>query len=62
MLIVDHHNPNPQRFNVVVNGKTERANVPKTVAESYVGGLDEDSRKAAYIVPITDDGKEVLFG
>lgn len=62
MLIVDHHNPNPQRFNVVVNGKTEKRNVPKSIAESYVGGLDEDTRKTAYIVPITDDGKELLLG
>lgn len=62
MLIMDHHNPNPQRFNVVVNGKTEKRNIPKTVAESYVGTLDEDTRRNTYIVPVTDDGKELLLG
>lgn len=50
------------RYNVVVNGKTKKKNVPKRVAEHYIIGLDEKSQATATMVPVTTEGKEILLG
>jgi hypothetical protein len=50
------------RYNVVINGTTVRYSVPKFIAESYIQGLSENDQGRAKLVPVTDDGKEILLG
>lgn len=53
----------PTYWMVKVNGKVVASNLPtKMVAESTVLQLPPDQRPLAEIVPVTADGKTVLFG
>ena len=60
-MIVDGK-PNEPRYNVVVNGRVKKRSVPKRVAENYIINLDENLQSSATLVPVTDDGKEILLG
>jgi hypothetical protein len=51
-----------KKYNVVVNGVVRRASVPKIVAESYIRTLSVNEQSQTSIVPVTSDGKEILFG
>jgi hypothetical protein len=50
------------RYNVILNGVTVRYSVPKFIAESYIKGLNENEQGRAKLVPVTEDGKEILLG
>jgi 5S rRNA maturation endonuclease (ribonuclease M5) len=50
------------RYNVVVDGKTEKRSVSRIVAESYILTLSESMQSKAVLVPVTNEGKEILFG
>ena len=51
-----------KKYNVVVNGVVRRASVPKIVAENYIRTLSVNEQSQTSIVPVTNDGKEILFG
>jgi hypothetical protein len=61
-MLVDGANKTGQKYNVVVNGSVKRFNVPKSVAEHYIISLDEHAQAHAKLVPVTDEGKEILLG
>ena len=61
-MLVDGTSKSNQRYNVVVNGKVKRENVLQRVAEQYIQLLSEDLQAKATMVPVTDDGKQILFG
>ncbi len=47
---------------VKVNGVAVTAPTSKAIAEQHKAALPGDSQKLAEVVPVTSDGKEVLFG
>ena len=50
-------------FAIKVNGQTIATNIPsRSLAEATLFNLPPDQRNIAEIVPITCDGKTVLFG
>ena len=53
---------NNQKYNVIVNGVIKRSNVAKFIAESYIRTLSSSEQSQTSIVPVTNDGKEILFG
>jgi hypothetical protein len=53
---------NQTKYNVVVDGNTVRYGVPLFIAESYVKSLSENEQGRVKLVPVTDDGKEILLG
>lgn len=68
-MLVDERKPvgsliedNNQKYNVVVNGVIKRAGVPKFVAESYIRTLTLNEQSRTSMVPVTNDGKQILFG
>jgi hypothetical protein len=32
------------------------------LADMYIGNLPDELKEGCYVVPITDDGKQILFG
>jgi hypothetical protein len=61
-MLIDGTNASTAKYNVIVNGRVVRHKVPKMVAENYIINLDENSQKEAKMVPVTDEGKEILLG
>lgn len=54
---------NSTQYKVVVEGRVVANNVPSyQLAEATVFSLPADQRAVAQIVPITPEGKTVLFG
>ncbi len=54
---------NSTMYSVVVQGKVVAANIPsRTLAEATIFTLPADQRAIAEIVPVTSEGKQVLFG
>jgi hypothetical protein len=54
---------NATQFNVVVQGQVLAANIPsKQLADMFIMNLPADKRALAEAVPVTQDGKTVLFG
>lgn len=51
-----------QKYNVIVNGVLMRSNVPRFIAESYIRTLTVNEQSHASMIPITNEGKEILFG
>ncbi len=49
-------------FAVMVNGKEKFRFTEKFLAESALVQLDDDEKTSAVVVPVTSDGKQVLFG
>lgn len=53
----------PTLWAVVVNGRTVATNLPsRLLAESTIMNLPPEQRQFAQAVPVTSDGKTVLFG
>lgn len=53
----------PTLWSVIVNGRTIASNLPSRVlAEAAMMSLPPEQRASAQIVPVTQDGKTVLFG
>lgn len=51
------------KFSVVVQGRVVSANIAtRNLAEAVILTLPADQRSLAEIVPVTSDGKQVLFG
>lgn len=50
------------KFNVIVNGVTVRFCVPKYIAESYIRSLTLEDQARVKLIPVTSDGKQILFG
>ena len=50
------------RYQVKVNGITLNESVSKTLAEQFISTLLPEQRNQAIIVPVTDQGSQVLFG
>jgi hypothetical protein len=51
------------QFNVIVQGKVIATNIPsKQLADMFIMNLPVDQRALAEAVPVTADGKTVLFG
>ncbi len=51
------------RYVIKINGQT--VSVPfasKMLAEQHIGNLPQDQQLLAEIVPVTDNGKQILFG
>lgn len=56
-------NANPTLFNVTIKGSIVASNLPsRMIAESIVSGLTTEQRSLAVITPVTNDGRQVLFG
>lgn len=54
---------NQTQFTVKVAGRTIQSNIPsRQLAEAYVLTLPQDQRAVAEIVPVTSEGKTILFG
>lgn len=54
---------NSTMYSVVVQGRVVSTNIPsRTLAEATIFTLPPDQRAVAEIVPVTSDGKQVLFG
>ena len=53
----------PTFFAIRINGKVTMSNIPsRQLAESMVFNLPNEQRVLAEIVPVTSEGKTVLFG
>lgn len=51
------------QFNVIVQGKVVATSIPsKQLADMFIMNLPADQRALAEAVPVTTDGKTVLFG
>lgn len=61
-MLIDNANEQKQRYNVVIDGIVQKFNVPKIVAENYIMTLDETDQRSATMVPVTEDGLEILLG
>lgn len=55
-------NANEPKYNVLVNGVLMKEAVAKFIAEQYVCTLSEEDQKQTKLVPVTSEGKEILFG
>lgn len=54
---------NETRYAVKVNGKVvTQPFTTQTLAEHALYNLPEDQRQTAQVVPVTQDGKEILLG
>lgn len=54
---------NSTMYSVTVQGRVIATNIPsRTLAEATLFTLPPDQRAVAEIVPVTGDGKQVLFG
>lgn len=54
---------NSTMYSVVVQGRVVATNIPsRTLAEATIFTLPADQRAVAEIVPVTSEGKQVLFG
>ena len=51
-----------QKYVVKVNGNPMSSPMTKMLAEEYVKKLHANQQSLAEIVPVTDTGKEMLFG
>lgn len=49
-------------YRVVHNGSTLLESVPRTIAENFVSTLAKDIQENVSIVPVTQDGLQVLLG
>lgn len=50
------------RYRILLNGKELAEKESKNLAEHFVTTLSSEQQKEAVIVPIADNGQEVLFG
>ena len=50
------------KYNVIINGHVRMYGVSRGMAESYIMKLNEELQKDAKIIPVTEDGKEILLG
>ncbi len=50
------------RYKVVYDGKILLDSVPKSVAENFIGTLDKTIQESVNIIPVTEDGLQVLLG
>jgi hypothetical protein len=50
-----------QKYNVVIDGKIHKKMVLKYIAEHYILSLDKINQEKANLIPVTNDGKEILF-
>ncbi len=55
-------NENGVKYKVVVGGRTLTEGVSRTQAEILVSNLSEQDRTIASVIPITDNGNQVLLG
>lgn len=49
------------KYRVLVDGKILNESMTKTLADVFVSGLDEDAKAKATIIPIVQDGRQLLF-
>ncbi len=56
-----NENQQELKYVVKVNGKIRSLALPKTLAEAAVQNLPESEQGIAKIVPVTDDGQELLL-
>jgi hypothetical protein len=50
------------KYRVVYNNNTLLESVPKSVADNFVSTLAKNVQENVSIIPITDDGLQVLLG
>lgn len=50
------------RYQVIVEGKVLMETGASSAAENFVASLLPEQRSKAQIVPVTSEGKQVLFG
>lgn len=54
---------NSTMYSVIVQGRVVATNIPsRLLAEATIFQLPADQRAIAEIVPVTSEGKQVLFG
>lgn len=56
-----NENQQELKYIVKVNGKVRTVALPKTLAEAAVQNLPESEQGIAVIVPVTDEGQELLL-
>ena len=49
-------------YNVTVNGVLKQTSVTKLVVESYIRSLSLNEQSQTAVIPVTAEGKEILFG
>lgn len=59
--MLNENNPEP-KYIIKVNGQPRTAPLPRTLAENAIQQLPENERSLAQIVPVAQDGKEILLG
>lgn len=52
---------NQVKYRVLVDGKILNESMTKTLADVFVSNLNEDMKQKAKIVPIMEDGRQLLF-
>lgn len=57
-----NENQTEMKFVVKVNGQARTAALPRTLAEAAIQNLPESERALAQLVPVTDNGQELLLG
>lgn len=54
---------NSVKYTILVDGKVHKSNLSKMSAELLVAKLNEENEDLLVeMVPVTDDGKQILFG
>lgn len=59
--MLNENNPEP-KYIIKVNGQVRTTPLPRTLAENAIQQLPENERPLAEIVPVANDGKEILLG
>lgn len=49
------------KYRVLVDGRVLNESSTQTMADVFVSGLSEDMRTKAVVVPVMEDGRQVLF-
>lgn len=49
------------KYRVLVDGKVLNESTTKTLADVFVASLNEDMKHKAQIVPVMEDGRQLLF-
>lgn len=56
------HENDSIRYRAVYSGNVLMESTSRTIVESFVGTLSKQVQESVEIVPVTDDGSQVLLG
>lgn len=53
---------NQVKYRVLVDGKVLNESATKTLADMFFESLDENTKRKAQVVPVMEDGRQILNG